>query len=301
MKNNRHCSLHEYSRQNRQRRDFLALLKQSDIVRWRISTPAGLASQRLAFLGGHPRSGTTLLQQILDSHPAILAFDEPDAFGPAILNELAPRGIQSPPTPTSLGRIGNHRVKELRERYLKTLLRQLQPPTDASVLLDKDPSATASLHFWLRVFPEMKVLIALRDPRDVIISCFFQNQALTSSNVNFLSLESAARHYADMMDVWLRLRDLGGFDFLESRYEDVVGNLEAEGLRVMQFLGLEWLPQQAQFHQRASEKILYAPTYHEVTKPVHSKVVGRWQNYAEALAPIQSKLARYCEAFGYPP
>ena len=81
----------------------------------------------------------------------------------------------------------------------------------AVILLDKNPTPTSSLHLWLRVFPESKALIALRDPRDVIVSCFFQNLALTPLNANFLSLERAVKHYADLMDVWLRLRELGGF------------------------------------------------------------------------------------------
>ena len=83
-----------------------------------------------------------------------------------------------------------------------------------------------SLNVWLRVFPELKVIIALRDPRDVIISCFFLNIMLNATNVNFLSLERTAKHYADLMDVWLRLRELGGFDWIETRYEDVVADLE---------------------------------------------------------------------------
>ena len=75
---------------------------------------------------------------------------------------------------------------------------------------------TASLHVWLRVFPQSKIIIALRDPRDIIISCYFQNVALDWANVNFLSLERTAKFYADCMDVWLRLRDLGGFDWIET-------------------------------------------------------------------------------------
>ena len=115
------------------------------------------------------------------------------------------------------------RRAEMRQRYIKSLLREIQGEPTAGTLLDKNPSPTQSLDVWLRVFPELKVIIALRDPRDVVISCFFLNIMLNATNVNFLSLERTARHYADLMDVWLRLRELGGFDWIESRYEDVVG------------------------------------------------------------------------------
>jgi hypothetical protein len=165
--------------------------------------------------------------------------------------------------------------------------------------LDKNPSPTAWLPVWLRLFPELKVLIALRDPRDVVVSCYFQNLRLNATNANFLSLERTARHYADLMDVWLRLRELGGFEWLESRYEDVVANVEAEGRRVTEFLGLSWHPQQAAFHETNRKKFVFSPTYSDVTRPVHQRSVGRWKNYAEALSPLQAGLAGYCRTFNY--
>ena len=151
-----------------------------------------------------------------------------------------------------------------------------------------------SLNLWLRVFPELKVIIALRDPRGVIISCFFLNLMLNATNVNSLSLERTARHYADLMDVRLRLRDLGGLDWIESRYEDVVADLEGEGRRVAEFLGLRWHPKQARFYETARRKVLYAPTCHDVTQPVYQRAVDRRERHAAALAP-------YCRAFAYSP
>jgi hypothetical protein len=99
----------------------------------------------------------------------------------------------------------------------------------------------------------------------------------------------------------LRLRELGGFDWIETRYEDVVENVEIEGTRVTEFLGLSWHPNQARYYETARRKFLFAPTYHEVTQPVYRRAVGRWERYAQALEPIQPKLAPYCRAFGYTP
>ncbi len=151
----------------------------------------------------------------------------------------------------------------------------------------------------LRVFPELKVIIALRDPRDVVVSCFFLNIMLNATNVNFLSLERTVKHYADLMDTWLRMRELGGFDWIETCYEDVVLNMEKEGRKATEFLGLPWHPNQARFHETARQKVLYAPTYHDVTQPVYARAVGRWELYAEALHPFQARLAPYGRAFGY--
>jgi hypothetical protein len=289
----------EYDEADRRRRDLLAALTPETIKRWREAEPAASARPQLALLGGHPRSGTTLLEQILGAHSGIRALDEPEAFVQEIWNRLAPM----PPAPAlklaALENLSAARRTELRGRYFKSLSREFNEPLAAQVLLDKNPSLTGALHLGLRLFPELKVIIALRDPRDVVISCFFQNLMLTPTNANFLSLERTATHYANLMDVWLRLRELGGFDWIETRYEDVVANLESEGRRATQFLGLSWHPNQARHRETASKKFLFAPTFSDVAKPVYSTAVGRWKNYAEALAPIQERLAPYCRAFGY--
>ncbi len=287
----------QYDEIDRNRRQLLAALTPEMLQKWKQEAATTPGRQRLVFLGGHPRSGTTLVEQILGAHPGVLAFDEPDAFVNEIENGARPTDRKW--TLKELNGLGMDERAVLRQRYLKSLLREDPTGNGAGVLLDKNPSPTASLPLWLRVFPDIKVIIPLRDPRDVVVSCFFQNLAVTATNVNFLSLERTVRHYADLMDVWLRMRELGGFDWIETRYEDVVGDLESEGQRLTRFMDLEWDPGQAQYHEKARKKFVSAPTYHDVTKPVYTRAIGRWERYAEALEPFQEKLAKYCAAFGY--
>jgi tetratricopeptide (TPR) repeat protein len=288
-----------YDKADRQRRALLARLTAETILRWRLEPPAEPIRFRLALLGGHPRSGTTLIEQILGAHPAVRAFDESEAFVGEIGDKLAPLPPAASLSADGLKALPANRRHELRRRYLKSLFREVEGEPAADVLIDKNPTPTASLHLWLRVFPESKVIIALRDPRDVILSCFFQNLTLTPLNANFLSLERTVKHYADLMDTWLHLRKLGGFDWLETRYEDVVGDLEAEGRRVTEFLGLAWHADQATCHEAAGRKLVFSPTYSEVAKPAHDRAVGRWRNYAAALEPLLPRLATYTRAFGY--
>jgi hypothetical protein len=287
-----------YDLRDQQARALLARLTPDTLRRWREQEPAPPAAWQPAFLGGHPRSGTTLIEQILDAHPEVLAFDEAEAVGHEVINQVMPqRGGEA--ALAALEGLPAGRRGALRDRYFQSLLREIAGPPTARVLVDKNPSPTAPLHLWLRVFPELKVIIALRDPRDVVLSCFFLNIMLNATNANFLSLERTVKHYADLMDVWLRLRDLGGFDWIETRYEDVVENVEVEGRRVTEFLGLAWHPLQARFYETARRKVLYAPTYHDVTQPVYRRAMGRWERYAAAFAPLQERLAPYCRAFGY--
>jgi tetratricopeptide (TPR) repeat protein len=289
----------DYDRADGRRRELLAMLTPGIIQRWRQEILSATNPCRLAFLGGHPRSGTTLLEQILGAHPEIHAFDESEAFVNEIWNQLAPMNASQPLTLNDLNSLSVSRRAEMRRRYLKSLFREVEGKPSAKVLLDKNPSPTLALYLWLRIFPELKVIIAIRDPRDVVVSCLFQNLTLTALSVNFLSLDRTVKHYADLMDVWLRMRELGGFDWIQVHYRDIVTNLADEGRRATEFLHLPWHENQAKFHESARQKFFFSPTYQDVTEPLHNRSIDRWKNYEEALAPIQDRLAPYCREFGF--
>jgi Flp pilus assembly protein TadD len=248
------------------------------------------AIPHLAFLGGHPRSGTTLLEQILGAHPAVAALDEPRAFA-TVVTKMFQASPQLPPA----------RLNVIRRRYFEAIQKELGSAADGKLILEKNPSPTAKLRIWLRVFPELRVIIALRDPRDVVISCYFQNIPLNPFNANFLTLERAARHYANLMDIWLAVRQWEGLTWIETRYEDIVANMEKEGRRVTEFLGLAWHQAQAQFHEQSSKNQIYSPTYHDASQPVYARSVARWRAYEKHLASALPILEPYCRALGYMP
>jgi tetratricopeptide (TPR) repeat protein len=271
-------------------RRFISQLPANILHNWAGFFPAQkrCAIPPLGFLGGHPRSGTTLLERILDAHPAVAALDEPPAF----LEVLQPEFYKS-------ANLSSRRVNTLRQIYIESLLQEAGPGQQGKLLLDKNPSPTARLPLWLRVFPELRVLIALRDPRDVVLSCYFQNIPLNAINVNFLSFERLVKHYADLMEVWLAVRQWQGFQWLETKYEDTVADLENEGRRVTSFLGLAWHEDQKKFYEKSLTKQHYSPTYQDVTRPIYNRSVGRWRAYEKHLAPILPGLEKYCRIFGY--
>jgi tetratricopeptide (TPR) repeat protein len=288
-----------YDRMDRARRELVGSLTPKTMHRWREEAGESPCPHALAFLGGPPRSGTTLLEQILAGHPRIMAFDEPQSFAQELVSTLQPPPPARGLTLKSLNAVDPAGRTRLMERYFKSLLRDNEEWPDERLLVDKNPSLTQTLHIWLRVFPQLKVIMALRDPRDVIISSYFQTPMLNHTTVNLLSLERTAKYYADCMDVWLRLRNVDGFDWIETRYEDTVANLEAEGRRVTNFLGLPWQAGQENFYRTARRKFVHAAAYHEVTRPVYNTSVGRWAHYQEALGPLQKSLEPYLRAFGY--
>jgi tetratricopeptide (TPR) repeat protein len=238
----------------------------------------------VAFLSGASRSGTTLLERVLDAHPSVAACDEPPVF-----KRIQARiDVAAPSIPAQ-------RLNVLRELYVKSMATILGTPVQGKILLDKNPSRTVWLPAFLRAFPDLRVLIALRDPRDVMISLYFQDHP----NTNYLTFEQLAQHYVSVMDVWLAVRRWKGLNWLETRYEDVVADLHKEGGRVTKFLGLEWHENQSRYFERNREKPILSTNYTDVTKPVYKRSVGRWRVYEKQLTPVLPMLAPYLKEFGY--
>lgn len=239
---------------------------------------------RLTFLGGHPRSGTTLLERILDAHPSVVAGDETLAF--ASISQLI--DLTTPEIPVKS-------LNFLRQRYLKNMAQSCKLPGPEGVLVDKNPAATSYIPALVRAFPECRLLIALRDPRDVVISSYFESLR----NVSHFTFERLAEHYSTIMDVWLLVRQWEGLAWMETRYEDTVADLQKEGARVMNFIGLQWHENQERFHERNREKTVMSSNYSAVTQPVYKRAVGRWQVYEKYIAPALPVLEPYCREFGY--
>jgi hypothetical protein len=148
-------------------------------------------------------------------------------------------------------------------------------------------------------FPEAKMLIALRDPRDVLLSCFMQRLQPNAISVNWLTLADAAEFYALMMNAWLAVRKHSFGGWIEFRYEDVVADLPSQARRILDFLGLAWDDKVLKFYEHAREKLVRSPTYQDVTRPVYRASVGRWQNYARHFEPVMEKLKPFIAEFGY--
>lgn len=255
--------------------------------------------RRNAVLCGFPRTGTTLLEQVLDSHSGLISSDEREAFA----RDIFPAMWQSPATPlpsaANLDLIPIERLIAQRERYFKYMEAALQQPIGSRIHLDKNPTLTLLLPAVLRLLPETRVVVALRDPRDVVLSCFFQFLPMNLNSVGFLTLDRTAHRYAFDMRIWRHLRELIPAPWLEVRYEDTVLQLEHEARRALDFLGLPWEPGVLNYRERLREKPVASPTYEAVSKPLYTSSIGRWTHYEEYFEPLQTVLRPSIEAFGY--
>ena len=255
--------------------------------------------QKMAVLASFPRSGTTLLEQVLDSHPGLVSSDEREAFGRDIFPALWRTERTPLPTAEALDSIPLERLAAQRDRYFAYMAAALNEPIGKRVHLDKNPTMTLLLPGMLRLFPETKLLIALRDPRNVILSCFMQYLPLNTNSVCFLTLERAAQRYAHDLGIWRKFREIVRAPWLEVRYEDCVLHLEREARRALEFLQLPWDPQVLGYRDRFKTKAVTSPTYEAVSQPLYTSAIGRWKNYHKYLEPCLEILQPHIEAFGY--
>jgi len=267
--------------------------------RWSENAPALLPARRLALLCGHARSGTTLLEQVLDAHPEIVSAEETST----ILDEAyTPLTRPMPPDADMLAILEsatNPALQQSRADYFRTMDLVIGNPVGNRLLVDKNPYVNYLIPAFIRIFPETKFLIALRDPRDVVLSCFMQPQPLSIIKSAYLSLAGAAADYAAVMSVWRTLAPLMPGNFLEVRYEEMVDDLESVARRTLDYLGVPWDERVLGFNEHAQKKLVRTPTYADVTKPIYQRARGRWRNYQKYLEPHLETLEPFVKLFGY--
>jgi hypothetical protein len=150
-----------------------------------------------------------------------------------------------------------------------------------------------------RIFPEAQFLVAIRDPRDVCLSCFMQPVALNPVSSAYLPREGTVNQYASVTGFWRTILPRLRNRWMEIRYETVVQDLAASRREALSFLRVEWDEAVLQFHEHAQTKALRSPNYAEVTKPVSKTAVGRWWNYQAYLEPHLAKLEPFVSAYRY--
>ena len=228
-----------------------------------------------------------------------MSSDEREAFARDIFPAMWLTPETQLPTAAALDAVPTDRLRLLRQRYLGYMEAALNEPIGNRLHLDKNPTLTVVLQGMLRLFPETRCLIALRDPRDVVVSCFMQYLPLNANSVYFLTLERAAQRYANDLTIWLKLREKIASPWLEVRYENTVTSLEQEARRALEFFGLPWEPGVLAYRERLTQKAVASPTYEAVSQPLYTRAIGRWQRYEKYLQRSMPHLKPILDALGY--
>ncbi len=273
-------------------------LTAAHLAAWRLEA-GRLPARRLAFLVGHPRSGTTVMERILDAHPEIATASEYPVFERCMVEAFASwKGAAAPSflagDPPGFDLAGS------RAFYGDLMETVLTAPLGTRLLLDKNPALTEGLHGVLRVFPEAKFIVMLRDPRDVILSCLFQDFGVTRLGVACHCLAGAVAAWVTTMGHWIALRALlPGEQWREIRYEEFVGRATEATAEITHFLGCgESGPTPEASLTRGG--FIRTPSYHQIGRAVRSDAVGKWPAYAAHFEPFREQLLPVMTALGYP-
>ena len=246
-------------------------------------------------LVGFPRSGTTLLEQVLAGHPDVVTLEEAPTFAAPYAEFMA-----SDDRLQRLARLAPPEINLWRDRYWAEVRGHGVEPR-GRLFVDKAPAGTLYLPLVAKLFPEAKVLFALRDPRDVVLSCLRQSFQLNAMTYAFTTLNGTARCYAACMGLAEVYRTVLPLDLLEVRHEYLVQDFDAVLADIAGFLGLTITPRMADIAETARRRVVRTPSAAQVRERLNARGIGRWRAYAEQLSPVMETLAPWVERFGYAP
>lgn len=260
-----------------------------------LSTPADTCGRQPVFLIGFPRSGTTLMEQILDSHPDIQAMEEKSTVACVVKRVLEMLDQQQ----CSLSELSDGQITELRAVYFSEVAShlKLQP---GNTLIDKMPLNLIGVPIIARVFPDAKFILAIRHPCDVVLSCLMQNFAVNGGMANFYTLENTAHLYAEAMKAWLFYAGLLPLNYHQIRYEDLIEDLPVQARGLLDFLGLDWHDAVLKHTEHARQRgAINTPSYHQVVQPIYQRSKYRWKRYEQSMAEVLPTLQPFIKKFGY--
>ncbi len=255
-------------------------------------TPAGMNDP--VFLVGFPRSGTTLLDQILNSHSKLQVMEEQPTLDmvKSMIEDL-PQGY-----PNAMTNLSEEFINEMRQKYFETVDSCIEREPN-TILVDKLPLNLLHLPLIRLLFPHAKIILAMRHPCDVVLSNFMQHFSVNIAMANFFTLEDAVYFYSRAMSLCDKYISKLNIDCHVAKYESVVENFADEVGSLLRFLNLEWEKGIENYNTRAKERVIKTPSYQSVVEPIYDRAKYRWERYATQLEPYCNELKPFVERFGY--
>lgn len=250
---------------------------------------------RPAFLVGFPRSGTTLLDTLLDAHPEVASIEERPAFEQA--TEVLSRAGSD--YPVGMESLASHDLARLQTRYGEEV-RSFLPAGFGGVVLDKLPLRLLRVPLIQRLFPEAPILFVLRHPCDVVLSNVMQQYRPNEAFIHFDTVEDAARTYDRVMRVWRGIVERMPLRVHYVRYEALVADPEQQLVAACAALGIAPVAAMLDPARRLENRgRIQTNSYQQVAEPVYRRAVGRWQNYRRWLEPVLPLLRPHLEWLQY--
>ncbi|TWT34802.1 tetratricopeptide repeat-containing sulfotransferase family protein [Blastopirellula retiformator] len=240
----------------------------------------GSESDLPIFIVGMPRSGTTLVEQILSSHPEVCGAGELMDITDLTLSMPRRLGVDVR-YPQAVEKLDGVLVKEMAESYLGQLRSR---SSAAKRVTDKMPTNFRHLGFVAMLFPRAHIINVRRDSRDVCISCFRQNL-----DWPYCDLEACARYYRQYLRLMSHWKEATPLKILDIQYEELVADPDRVSRQLVEFCGLPWDDSCLRFH--ASNRAVQTPSKWQVRQPVYHSSVGAWKRYQKHLGPLEEVLA----------
>ena len=199
----------------------------------------------------------------------------------------------------NLNTINRTEIKKLRDFYFNE--RELLVGYKKKIIyIDKLPLNIIYLAELNKIFPNAKFIFALRNPHDVILSCFMQPFLPNDAMSNFYNLKDACEFYDLVMRLWENYTQILNINIHEVKYEDVVNNFDYTIKKLLKFLGTNWIEEVKNFHLTASNRgIINTPSYNQVNSPIYNKSINRWKNYRDKFSQFDLKLQNWTKKFKY--
>lgn len=252
----------------------------------------------LCFLLGFPRSGTTLLDLMIDAHPQAASIEEHSTFE-VVAQQIDQLPAGYPAALNTLDRAGRERLRALYRARVAAHLGERA--AGARVIVDKMPIRSMHAAVIHRLFPKARFLLSLRHPCDVVLSNFMQQYAVNEVFIHFYTVEESARIYDRVMRLWQASRErLPDMAVCTVRYEALVEDAEGVLRPTCEFLGLPW-QEGLQEHLRhlGRRGRVATNSYQQVSEPIYTRAVGRWQQYRTELGSVLKVLKPHVERYGY--
>jgi len=266
----------------------------ADVARWSTDGAPSVEESPI-FIVAFPRSGTTLLEVTLDAHPRLQSMDE-QPFLQNALEDLVRYGIRYP---IELGRLDAQQLDSVRARYWERVGKKVQLQAGQR-LVDKNPLNLLRLPVIRRIFPNSRIIVAVRHPCDVMLSCYMQHFRAPEFALMCNNLDTLAQGYRRSFDFWYQQSQILEPAAREVRYETLVTNFDSEIRGIVEFLQLPWHDALLAPGQRAKEKrFISTPSYSQVVQPVSTKSVNRWRAYEQHLRPVIPEVQPYLERWDY--
>ena len=262
--------------------DTATWMKECDVDFWAQLPHVSHDIERPVFVVGMPRSGTSLAEQILASHPSVFGAGELTGIH-EIVNSLYTIPGADVGYPQCLATVASKKLDALAKRYLERLS-DISP--DALRVVDKMPTNFMHLGLISLLFPKAHIIHMVRDPLDTCLSIYFQKFGATLPYTTDLTHVGVYyRAYKNLMDYWKENLDIS---ILEIQYEELVSEVEKTSKDMVEFCGLDWDARCLSFHK--TKRDVNTPSYGQVRQPIYTKSVGRWKHYEPYLDPLKKAL-----------